>query len=459
MNCKEKQSGRVSRRDFLRLSGLTIGGLVLARCAPASPAPATAEPTAVPEEQPTVVSEPAAAETVELTFWGWQGFVDKDQGILDKFVEKNPNIEVKFDNFEWNAFISILKTSMQAGNVADVVQPFGAWVIPYAKGGMLLEVPQEILTYSQARDIYFPTTLGGYVYEGKLYGFPHDLNQEYGSALGNLAMFEEAGVAWPPAWATWDDMITDAETLTKTADDGSITVAGLNFINPDNVGFLLLGGILEQGGDYFASDGRHFNFDTPETRNTIQLLVDVAQKYNIIDPVVYSGAGMGAPVGIWNEKNAISLTGVWVAGWGADYPNMRVGAALHPPLFGSDHVFAADAGWGLFVPKQTGKINEAWQLARYLGTDPEAVEMWIADSSIPALVEMMPKAVEMNPNLQVITDLLPKGRFIGDVTDRDKLFFEIWHPRIMEAMIGTKTVDEAAVTIHKEANAVVDAAA
>jgi len=72
---------------------------------------------------------------------------------------------------------------------------------------------------------------------------------------------------------------------------------------------------------------------------------------------------------------------------------------------------------------------------------------------------MMPKAVEMNPNLAVITDLLPKGRFIGDVTDRDKLFFEIWHPRIMEAMIGTKTVDEAAVTIHKEANAIVDAAA
>ena len=461
-----KQNRRLSRREFLRMSALTAAGMALAGCAKPSPTAETVQPTEKPAE-PVATSEPEevapvaeapAEEKVTLKFWGWQGFIDIDQQLVDMFTEQNPNIEVQYDNFDWNAFISVLKTSMQAGNVADVVQPFGAWVIPYAKGGTLMQVPEEIMTYGQAEEIYYKTTLDGYVYEGKLYGFPQDINQEYGSALVNQTMFEDAGLAFPPEWGTWDEMLADAKEMTKFSDDGTMTVAGLNFINADNIGFLLLAGILEQGGDYFADDGKHFNFDSPEARNTIQLMVDVAQKHQLVDPVLASTAGMSALEGFWNQKNAISLTGVWVAGWGADYPDVKMASAEHPPLFGTEHVFAADSGWGVFVPKQTQQPNEAWEMAKFLGVSTEASEVWIGGGSIPAMQDMIQMAADQNPHLAAVVSVLPKGRFIGDVTDRDKLFFDIWHPRIMEAMIGTKTVDEVADLIHREANAVVDAA-
>jgi len=48
--------------------------------------------------------------------------------------------------------------------------------------------------------------------------------------------------------------------------------------NGDGTSFTFLAGILQQGGTYFAEDGKHFNFDTPEARKIIQLMVDLAQK-------------------------------------------------------------------------------------------------------------------------------------------------------------------------------------
>jgi hypothetical protein len=61
------------------------------------------------------------------------------------------------------------------------------------------------------------------------------------------------------------------------------------------------------------------------------------------------------------------------------------------------------------------------------------------------------------PYMQVTFDLLPHGQYIGDVTNRDQLFYEIIYPHILEAMQGVTTVDEAAKNINDEANAMVDA--
>jgi multiple sugar transport system substrate-binding protein len=62
------------------------------------------------------------------------------------------------------------------------------------------------------------------------------------------------------------------------------------------------------------------------------------------------------------------------------------------------------------------------------------------------------------PYMKVAFDLLPYGQFIGDVTDRDQLFYEIVYPAIMDAEQGNITVDEALAKINQEANAMVDAA-
>ena len=66
----------------------------------------------------------------------------------------------------------------------------------------------------------------------------------------------------------------DAKKLTQVGSDGVMTVAGMHYTNSDQLFTYFLAGILEQGADYFAEDGKHFNFNSPEAVATIQKLID-----------------------------------------------------------------------------------------------------------------------------------------------------------------------------------------
>ncbi len=92
---------------------------------------------------------------------------------------------------------------------------------------------------TQAQEIYYAAPLGGYIYEGKLYGLPIEFNLEYGGAYVNRDMFEAAGLPYPPQWKTWDDVVADAKKLTKFDNTGAMEVAGLHYTNNDQLLHLL----------------------------------------------------------------------------------------------------------------------------------------------------------------------------------------------------------------------------
>jgi multiple sugar transport system substrate-binding protein len=95
-----------------------------------------------------------------------------------------------------------------------------------------------------------------------------------------------------------------------------------------------------------------------------------------------------------------------------------------------------------------------------MAAEQESALTWnTATSTIPAMMALVenPTILETAPWLQATFNLLPHGQYIGDVTDRDQLFYEILYPHILDAMEGMASVDEAARLIHSEANAMVDA--
>jgi multiple sugar transport system substrate-binding protein len=135
--------------------------------------------------------------------------------------------------------------------------------------------------------MFYAATLDGYVWEGKLYGFPNEYNLENGGVLVNKKMFEAAGVVYPPAWKSWNDLVADAKKLVKM--DGAVmTVAGFHYVGADGLGFLLWEGILERGGDYFADGKVHLNLLTPQAEATVQWLADMAIKDKVVDPLTFN---------------------------------------------------------------------------------------------------------------------------------------------------------------------------
>ncbi len=422
---------------------------LLAACEPTTPAPAT----------------DTGSEPITLRLWSHQGtgFQEANEALVQRFMVDHPDIKVEYETFDYEVYIQTLQTSMPAGTEADVITMFGTWVCSYAEGGRLQVVPDDVMTVAQARDTYFDAPLQGFLCNDQLYGLPEEYNLENGGALVNPDLFAAAGVPYPPQWKDFDAMLADAAKLTQFDANGTMTVSGFDFVTADGIPFTFLAAILQQKGEYLAADGRHFTFDTPEARNALQLMVDMVQTHKVVDPLLFNDTSNWVGDAFFNNKVAIGFVGSWAAAAGPlNFPDKAFDYVALPPYYGTQPVFAADSGWGKVVSVHTQHPREAWLLAQYMAANQEnAVEWNIRSATIPAMKAAIaqPDAIlEKAPYLRATFDLLPYGRYVGTVTDRDQLFYEIIHPHVLDAMTGAVTVDEAIQAIQEESNAMVDAA-
>ncbi len=409
---------------------------------------------------PAATEAPAAP--VEIRVWGHQApaFNEADQKIFDAFMKENPNVTIKYETFPWDVFIQTIQTSLPAGNTADVILIPGGYTCRYASGGQLLEVPADVMTLDQAKEIFYAAPLGGQTCDGKLYGFPAEYNLEYGGAYVNPALFTEAGLTYPPAWKTWDDVVADATKLTKVGSDGVMTTAGLHYTNSDQLITYFLAGIMEQGANYFAEDGKHFVFNSPEAVATIQKLMDMAQQDKIVDPIIFNQDSEWVGESFAQGHTAIGVLGSWYAGDAKlSYPDLKFDYVALPPLMGSTHKFASVGGWGYVVGKSTQHPDIAWKLAAYLGANQANVLLFNSVSAtIPGMksVAADAKYVEAVPFAKAVLPILESGQYQGNLTDPDQLAYEIVYPTILDAIQGNLTAEAAANSIHESANAMVD---
>jgi len=445
INSKEK---KMNKKFLFVLSLLMIISMSLSAC---SGSAATEAPASTNEK-------------VEIRVWGHQApaFNAADQAMFDAFTAQNPNVTIKYETFPWDVFIQTIQTSLPAGNTADVILIPGGYTCRYAAGGQLLEVPADVMTLDAAKEMFYAAPLGGQTCDGKLYGFPAEYNIEYGGAYVNPALFEAAGLTYPPKWDNWDAVVADAEKLTAVGSDGVMTVAGLHYANSDQLFTYFLAGILEQNANYFAEDGKHFNFNSPEAIATIQKLMDMAQTNKVVDPIIFNADSEWVGESFAQGHNGIGILGSWYAGDAKlAYPDLKFDYVTLPPMMGSEYKFASVGGWGYVVGKSTQHPDIAWKLAAFLGADQANVLAFNSTSgTVPAMkaVAADPKLLESAPFIAATLPLLDYGQYQGFLTDPDQLAYEIVYPTILDAIQGNLTAEEAANNINTAANEMVDAA-
>lgn len=457
---KAMRARGMSRREFLRLIGVSAAGLAtgswVAACAPSTPAP-------VPAEKAPAAETPAPAPgKVTLRLWSHSNpaFVQANENVIKKWQEVNPDVEIKYEYFPYDEFIQTIQTSMAAKTEADVIEMFGSWVQSYAKGGTLAEAPEDIVSMSQARELFYSAPLDGYVWEGKLYGLPNEYNLENGGVLVNKRMFEEAQLKYPPEWKSWEELVEDAKKLVKM--DGDVmTVAGFHYITNDGLGFLYWEGVLERGGDYFAEDKIHLNFLSPQAEATVQWLVDMAVKDKVVDPFTFNPNSNWVGDAFFQSLVAIGYIGPWIV------PVARIN---HPdfadpwdyvscPYYGEKMSFAADSGWGKVVSPNSKDLQQAWEFSKFATMDQANARAWnVTTGTVPALKSVAEDPTLLNdmnwlgPSLKV----LPYGRYVGNLQDRDFIWYNVIATRLVETMQGLHTVQEALSIMHEEANAMID---
>jgi multiple sugar transport system substrate-binding protein len=371
------------------------------------------------------------------------------------YTEMHPNVTIELETFAYDSYIQTLQTALPAGNEADILHMFGTWTCSYADN--LQPVPEDVITLDEARETFFPGPLDGNTCDGTLYGLPQESNLEFGATLVNTAMADDAGVS-TDGWANYDEFIADAKAMT-VVQDGVVTRAGYHFTAGDGLAHSLLSLILQAGGDYLNEDGTAFTFDTPEGEQALSLLKSMADA-PVVDPVLFNDVQNWVGDCYFTEQCAMGLVGPWaVADYQDDYPEVAADTVYVelPPLEESK-AFVADSGWGFAVSTHSPSAETAWDFVKFATLDAEAAAAWnLRSGTLPALRanaegDAKEQLVSAFPHFETWFDVLPNAQFVGQLPDRDRLYYEIIQNHGLAALGGEETIDQALKAIEREAN-------
>lgn len=371
------------------------------------------------------------------------------------YTAEHPNVTIELETFDYDSYIQTLQTALPAGTEADILHMFGTWTCTYADN--LAPVPEDVLSLADAEATFFPGPVGGYACGDTLYGLPQESNVEYGAVLVNTAMAQQAGVS-TDGWATWDEFIADARAMTAVQ-DGVVTRAGYHFTAGDGLAHSFLSLILQAGGSYLNEDGTAFTLDTPEAAEALNLLLSLSEA-PVVDPVLFNDEENWVGDCYFTELCAMGLVGPWaVADYEEDFPDVAADTVYVklPPL-GESEAFVADSGWGLTVSSRSPNAEVAWDFASFAALDPENAAAWNATSgTLPALTAnaegpARDDLVASFPHFETWFEVLPNAQFVGQLPDRDLLYYEIIYNHVLGTLQGGETVDEALQAMETEAN-------
>ncbi len=115
-------------------------------------------------------------------------------------------------------------------------------------------------------------------------------------------------------------------------------------------------------------------------------------------------------------------------------------------------------GWS--SPATAPQADVAWDFVQFATSQPENALLFnTTTGTIPALRELVDnedykaQLLAATPALEAVLPLLPYGQYIGDMPDRDLLFYDIIYPNVLDMLQGLQSVEDAAAYINEDANA------
>ena len=226
----------------------------------------------------TLLSSPAFSEEVRMMWYsdGIEGEVMGD--LLDRFMKKNPDIEVILDNVAYKVIQEQLPIALAAGNGPDIARVTNIkaqaqhWLdlTPY-----LDNVDYWKKSFGDKADWMRPDG------SKAITGFMTQLTLTGGYA--NATLFEQAGIALPGPKATWDEWV---EASAQVADSQKLVAA----FAIDRSGHRISGPNVSFGANYIGTDGKPSMVDQG-TRAFVTKLVNWTKEGKHFRDVWVSAAG------------------------------------------------------------------------------------------------------------------------------------------------------------------------
>jgi multiple sugar transport system substrate-binding protein len=216
----------------------------------------------------------AASPKADITMmmWGDPAELEVWNKIVEDFHAANPNISVKVDVSDWDSYWTKLKTLLSAGTPPDVFAMDGPLYLDYQSRGVLLNLQPYLDKNPDMLNGVYPQTLEAYKTSDGMFGLPRDFQTI--ALFYNKDMFDEAGVDYPTAEWTYDDLRSAAKALTKVGPDGKVTQFGFSADLWD-MELIWSEAIWAYGGEIINDDHTKTLVGEPKAREAWQLFHDM----------------------------------------------------------------------------------------------------------------------------------------------------------------------------------------
>lgn len=293
-----------------------------------------------------VVSPIAAQDSAALTFmfWGDPSAPAYWQPMVDAFIaDGHPNVTVNFIH-QPDEYETKLQTLIAAGTGPDVFLLNSNQILRFADEGVILDQQP----YFDAAGINVDETFVDaaiWRHNGELLTVAPSMHSII--VFYNKAMFDAAGVAYPPttaddAW-TWDQFVETARSL--TSGESMDKVYGV-YVAPWSTVWTPF--VFSNGGSWFNDDVTELTLNSPEAVEALQNMAALRLTENVA-PTLDVADSIGWDVMLQSGKVAMLIDGTWnmatmMDTWGSDlgiavlpkYEEYRTATFSDPPVVWAD---------------------------------------------------------------------------------------------------------------------------
>ncbi len=309
-----------------------------------------------------------AQDQVNLVLAGWSSSDAENKALQDAvnaFMAANPGIKVELSLSP--DYVTTMQTAFASGDYPEVFYVDSSKLPDWAEAGVVAPAGDNI----EDMDDIYPSLIEVFTYKDTLYCAPKDFSTM--TLQYNKALFDAAGVEYPTAEWTWDDLRAAAEKLTGQNADGQ---AVLGLVTPPNFERWLP--FLYQAGGTLFDDSGALTLDTPEALQAIELYVGLVED-GLAGPPSAVDAGWGGEA-FGNGRVAMAMEGNWVINYLKEqFPDLEWGVAPLPAGPAGQATMAFTVCYGVSAAAEGAEAEAAWKLANFL-TGKDGAKM-VADTS------------------------------------------------------------------------------
>jgi multiple sugar transport system substrate-binding protein len=383
--------------------------------------------------------------------WGDPAFWPAQERINRAFMQRHPNITI-VDNPSRQDYDAKLSAAAAAGTLPDVIKVHGTLIQAQARQGWFVPL-DEYVARTRGFDLgdFIKVALELYRVSGKLYALPYD----HGPILlwYNRDLFDRAGVRYPSATWTLDDLLEAARRLTKPGE----RQWGLSPQFAPSGGTLLQGSMLKPfGGAVVNDDESACLIDAPASIQGLEWWAALRTRHAVTprpDEVgeVAGGIGNVFAAGL----TALHVEGSWVIPTLIQRAGFRWDVADWPA--GPKGRATASMGSGYGITRDSKARDAAWTyLSEFLGKEKDMLMQELATTGrgSPARKSFWPafeKSPGAPPQVGIIAPALEKYSVLGrPISPAARDINRIINEQLAQVWAGKQGVVDAARAARRE---------